>query len=756
MNKNLLGVLVIILSFALTSFGADYYVNFKTGLNSNTGGSARAPWKTITYALSKVSPGPKSPVTIKVAVGTYNKVIGESFPLQMKSYLTIIGDIDRGKTYPTIDATGSNSAAIVFENVKDVSIEYFKIKGGSGYDIDGYHYGGGIYCAGSYPIIKNCTITENIAQVAGGIYITDSEPKIINCNITNNDGNCYGGIGLYFCLSFEINGCKISQNNSSDIAGGLHLIYVEGIITDSQISENTAALEGGGVYLISSGSTWIINTIIDNNMAGNDSYGGGIYIESLSSQFIMDCQINNNKAGYGAGIYCNSYVSLSIKNTIVDSNESKIDGGGLYFDGASLKMKSCTITTNNSNKNGGGIFSKNSSIDILNCLFSENRSEESGGAVYSYYTDLNILDTEIAQNDTSLYGGGLCSIFDNNSEVTGCVFRDNSSMFGGGLSYLFASGSISNSVIENNAALKNTSDLGGFGGGIYAFNKVYFNLINCLITDNYAKSGGAFYALQCTKFFVYNSTFENNSAQTEGDAVTADDDSYVSILNSILWNNGNQTFFKNEGGYVEIHHSAVEGGYSGEGIVEQDPLFTTGPYGEYYLSQTASGQSQNSPCMNTGRSSPKYFGIAHRTTRTDGVFDKDTVDMGFHYPPLIRFNLYAEPMRTSFKYYDSIKLYLDIRKVAPARTVDLYFFMEDPADSFVSGFSWTEGINPVLTNVPLPETMNIKDLLLLEINIPNANPPIMYPGTYKFYFEAVDSVTKELISNVSIAEFDLW
>jgi hypothetical protein len=95
-------------------------------------------------------------------------------------------------------------------------------------------------------------------------------------------------------------------------------------------------------------------------------------------------------------------------------------------------------------------------------------------------------------------------------------------------------------------------------------------------------------------------------------------------VNCIIWaNNGQQIV-----GDLIAAYSAIQGGYPGTGNIDADPLFVTGPAGDYYLSQIAAGQSQQSPCVNAGDpASPMIDG----TTRTDGVPDEGIVDMGYHY-----------------------------------------------------------------------------------------------------------------------------
>jgi hypothetical protein len=73
--------------------------------------------------------------------------------------------------------------------------------------------------------------------------------------------------------------------------------------------------------------------------------------------------------------------------------------------------------------------------------------------------------------------------------------------------------------------------------------------------------------------------------------------------------------------------------------IQADPLFVTGVLGRYYLSQTAAGQPQTSPCVDAG-SQDAFEEVANSgihlsdyTTRTDEELDDcSMVDIGYHYP----------------------------------------------------------------------------------------------------------------------------
>ena len=88
------------------------------------------------------------------------------------------------------------------------------------------------------------------------------------------------------------------------------------------------------------------------------------------------------------------------------------------------------------------------------------------------------------------------------------------------------------------------------------------------------------------------------------------------------------------GGTPTVVYCDVQGGtgqpWFGLGCIDQDPLFVLGPRHSYYLSQTAAGQAADSPCVDTGSDPAADLGLNELTTRTDGVPDTGTVDMGYH------------------------------------------------------------------------------------------------------------------------------
>ena len=144
-----------------------------------------------------------------------------------------------------------NTRGFIFQNseTNDTVLEGFTINNGK------HDFGGGIYCNGASPTIKDCVIAWNSVKTrdrftgrGGGVYALNSDLKIIGCTISNNWSDSYGG-GVYLEGHREVNGtfidqqfqasiinCTVVENNGS---GVYSTEYVKTEIMNSDISKNS-------------------------------------------------------------------------------------------------------------------------------------------------------------------------------------------------------------------------------------------------------------------------------------------------------------------------------------------------------------------------------------------------------------------------------------------------------------------------------------------------------------------------------------
>jgi endonuclease/exonuclease/phosphatase family metal-dependent hydrolase len=244
------------------------------------------------------------------------------------------------------------------------------------------------------------------------------------------------------------------------------------------------------------------------------------------------------------------------------------NGGGLYCRFSSPTVVGCTFSGNTANY-GGGMASRNAAPTVINCTFKSNSGEEGGG----------------------LYNIGWSPI-----TLTNCTFISNSSEYGGGLQ-----NDSSIAVLTNCLFIANTSTF--VGGGMYNLGGIPT---------------------------VTNCTFAGNSAASDGGGMD-NYDSTPSVANCIFWGNTAATGSEIYGGSPSVTYSDIQGGWSGTGNINLDPLFVDAIGGNLRL-------SSGSPCIDKG-SNAAVSGI---TTDLDGnprVLDgesngTDIVDMGaYEYLP---------------------------------------------------------------------------------------------------------------------------
>lgn len=167
------------------------------------------------------------------------------------------------------------------------------------------------------------------------------------------------------------------------------------------------------------------------------------------------------------------------------------------------------------------------------------------------------------------------------------------------------------------------------GGGIYCSYGSSATISNNRITGNMADSGGGI----CCSSEWFTPTIERctivGNLANYGGAMCAQD-AWPSVTSCILWDNSawhGPQLWEDWGGF-SVTYCDVEGGYSGTGNINADPLFVDPASGDYHLQQDPCQPGVVNPCVDTGHPNT----LCEGTTRTDGVRDSWPADMGYHYP----------------------------------------------------------------------------------------------------------------------------
>jgi hypothetical protein len=348
--------------------------------------------------------------------------------------------------------------------------------------------------------------------------------------------------------------------------------------------------------------------------------------------------------------------------------------------------------------------------------------------------------------------------------------------------YFFASEAyIWDCIITRNVA--NTS-----GGGVYISGDSNSpQIMNCLITENIAgRDGGGMSVNWYAQPVIGNCTFSGNAAPGLwgqggytgfGGALYCSYHSVTEVTDCILWNNfGQEGYeitvatgfeFDPRPAKLRVYYSNVKGERGsvreeagcelnwGPGNISVDPLFVTGPLGDYYLSQIEAGQVQQSPCVDAGsdfasnlKLNATNLGLTRYTTRTDERLDRGIVDMGFHYRTLSEACRFCDLLGVDIAGIvhtgpDGIVNFRDFALVG------LYWLSEGCSD--VDG--WCQGADfTVDTFVEFQDLWFFAMCWLAE----DTEPPIPNPSQWEVAPYSVSTTAPYAIDMTVVRSFDAW
>ncbi len=359
------------------------------------GHQGETPYSSISTALAASTDGD----TILVSAGIYAVTTGETFPLQMKSGVSLIHRVTNSR--PRIHASGGVSA-LVFNGVSRVLVQGFLITGG-----ETGTKGAGLLFSSANGFIRDCVISDNYARRSGGgvLCTSGSSPEFENCLFENNTGDSFGG-GAH------------CENGSSPL------------FKNCTFLANT----GGGISCQQGGSPKFVGCRI----LGNEGIiGAGVYCSS-ASPFFQDCLFTGNKADthinpVGGGLFCTDSM-VSLRHCVISGNTAKGSGGGVVADQSTVSLGGCAVVGNSTKGKGGGVlFSTLSKVSMNSCILAGNSADE-GGGIFSSISEL---------------------------QASGCIIQGNTAPVGAWLSTgnLLPSGLISEVTMANSIILNGTADV---------------------------------------------------------------------------------------------------------------------------------------------------------------------------------------------------------------------------------------------------------------------------------------------------------
>lgn len=348
-----------------------------------------------------------------------------------------------------------------------------------------------------------------------------------------------------------------------------------------------------GIFIASDGDTVIV---ADGTYTGTGNknlryYGREITLQSASGaeNCIIDCQ------GSGRGFeFTNGETLNSIIEGFTVTHGLTVVGGAFYSEGSSATFLNCNFILNEAEIGGVIYLIEGGDLTVSNCTFSQNTVEAGAGCIFFSSSGKMALNRcTFANNNGGFDGGGV--VLDAMSEpgsVTDCLFTNNiASFLGGGMVYV-GEVNVVNSVFSGNQS--------PWGGGLF--------------------SGG--------QASVINCAFGGNT----DDGIRSDGGN-VNLQNSIVWENFPEQLFTSSGSF-NVEYSDIQGGWSGTGNINLNPLFVNPGNHNLRLSFA-------SPCIDAGNNFLVPEGIVFDL---DGELrfadDPDVDDTGQGTPPIVDMGAY--------------------------------------------------------------------------------------------------------------------
>lgn len=486
--------------------------------------------------------------------------------------------------------------------------------------------GGAIYCSTSSELIiggapgNGNVFSGNIAGAGADIFFYPYIPNTINAGYNNFQGNCYSDYYVSPQEYFNLQGSSSAQTpifqdvyvaaDGDDTNDGLSwdtpfqtLQRAAGAVVGTVENPVTIHVENGVYSPLLTGETFPVALMDFVSVEGQDPELTVLDAEQTAPLMIAAfdeyCSVSNlNMMNGSAGILS------TLSNPIFwNCSISNCNGDGMDIRQGTFEMIQCAISDS-------GVFGI-SAYDAMLLLTDCTVDGSTNSGIYASSVSMTLSGCAILQNNINSEDGGGINMYQSTADLSGCIIAGNTALMdGGGISCTRDSElTLSNCILANNTAAAD-------GGGLYC-------TFDSVITMDYC-------------------TLTGNTATQEGGGISLIFDCIFTATDCIFWGNTLYEIYEFQSPDITVAYSDVQGGYAGTGNIDADPLFVTGPKGDYCLSQVNAGQGMDSPCLDAGSgpAADACFNMTHgmvcmdtMTTRTDEITDDSTVDMGAHYFP---------------------------------------------------------------------------------------------------------------------------
>ncbi|MBO5152147.1 MAG: hypothetical protein J6B73_08335, partial [Methanobrevibacter sp.] len=470
-----------------------------------------------------------------------------------------------------INVLGISSNNIISTSMEDVENESDLLANSLSNDNDVLSEGDG----GSFSDLNTLINgdTTKIEITLQGDYVFDSDKDnvysggiLINRPLTINGGGHFidaSNQARIFKITGSVQLINIIFKNANFTGGSGGAILIDGasncIVDDCTFINNTAAINGGAIFLDNRASDATIRNSKFYNNTVNSGNGGALdWSAGATNGNVIDSVFENNTAGRSGGAIHWSGHYGTISNTNFTGNKATGDvisdiggfigggdGGAVIWVGSHGIIKdNCNFIDNFAKNRGGAIFLHGNATEnctnttVTHVNFEDNIAGLNGGAIdWQHGATNGTLSYSNFTNNIAWRSGGAVYWNGIEGEITYCIFDDNHAIGnvsgsdfdvahystgggnGGAVIWTGSNGTVRNSNFTKNTAKTN-------GGAVYLQSGTYGACENttfdaCIFSENEAgNNGGAVdWFRGAENGLVINSIFEDNVANRSGGAI---------------------------------------------------------------------------------------------------------------------------------------------------------------------------------------------------------------------------------------------
>lgn len=310
---------------------------------------------------------------------------------------------------------------------------------------------------------------------------------------------------------------------------------------------------------------WTANrTSLSGEIGEPEAFDNSFHVVRVDSvaAAIDGFEIRGGRAPESGGGIAGYRCDLTLRRSLLTANDARDGsargggGGGVHLTQCTATLTDVTLFANTSGVNGAGLLADQSTLIMRGVVVDSNYTTFGVGfGAGLHLRDSNVAVLESSFIDNHIFAGSAPAF-------GGAIYNDNSRLVGIGV------------VFEGNS-LRDNGSAHARGGALYVSSAQPTYIANAVFVGNLSKAdyqgatGAAVYAEGSTVHLVNATITANRVLNHLGEHTRGVVAGNVSIRNSIVWGNGSEPLVD----IVSVIYSTIEGGYSGEFIIDADPVF---------------------------------------------------------------------------------------------------------------------------------------------------------------------------------------